>query len=153
MFLDEATIDVRSGKGGNGCASFRQEKHVPRGGPDGGDGGDGGDVVLIADRQVGTLLPFRYKRKFAADNGHHGEGNKRFGKTGKSIKIPVPIGTLIKDADSGEVLADLTHKGARFMAAKGGRGGRGNLHFTTSVRQAPTFAENGEPWEHRKLLL
>ena len=153
MFLDEATIDVRSGKGGNGAASFRREKHVPRGGPDGGDGGDGGDVVLIADKHVGTLLPFRFVRKYAAANGGDGEGNRRFGKNGKSIKLSVPIGTVIKDAESGEVLADLTFKGSRYIAARGGRGGRGNLHFTNSVRQAPTFAEKGEPWESRKLLL
>lgn len=153
MFLDEATIEVRSGKGGDGAASFRREKHVPRGGPDGGDGGDGGDVVLIADRQVGTLLPFRYKRKFAAVSGGNGDGHNRFGKDGKSIKIPVPIGTVIKDAESGEVLADLARKGARYVAAKGGRGGRGNLHFVSSVRQAPTFAEKGEPAEGRKLML
>jgi len=153
MFLDEATIDVRSGKGGDGAASFRREKHVPRGGPDGGDGGDGGDVIVIADRQVGTLLPFRYKRKFAAVNGGHGEGHSRFGKDGKSVKIPVPIGTVIKDAESGELLADLTQKGARFLAAKGGRGGRGNLHFVSSARQAPSFAEKGEPAESRRLLL
>jgi GTP-binding protein len=153
MFLDEATIDVRSGKGGNGAASFRREKHVPRGGPDGGDGGDGGDVILIADKQVGTLLPFRYKRKFAADSGADGEGNRKFGKTGKSIKVQVPIGTVVKDAASGDILADLTFKGARYVAAKGGRGGRGNLHFVNSVRQAPTFAEKGEPAESRRLLL
>jgi GTP-binding protein len=153
MFLDEATIDVRSGKGGNGAASFRREKHVPRGGPDGGDGGDGGDVILIADKQVGTLLPFRYKRKFAADSGADGEGNRKFGKTGKSIKVQVPVGTVVKDAASGDVLADLTFKGARYVAARGGRGGRGNLHFVNSVRQAPTFAEKGEPAESRKLLL
>ena len=153
MFLDEATIEVRSGRGGNGAASFRREKHVPRGGPDGGDGGDGGHVVLVADKQVGTLLPFRYKRKYSADNGADGEGNRKFGKTGKSIKIGVPIGTLVKDADTGEILADLTFKGARFTAAKGGRGGRGNLHFVSSVRQAPTFAEKGEPSESRNLKL
>jgi len=153
MFLDEATIDVRSGKGGDGAASFRREKHVPRGGPDGGDGGDGGDVIVIADRQVGTLLPFRYKRKFAGANGGNGDGHNRFGKDGKSIKIPVPIGTVVKDAETGEVLADLAHKGARFLAAKGGRGGRGNLHFVNSVRQAPTFAEKGEPAEAKKLKL
>ena len=153
MFLDEATIDVRSGKGGNGAASFRREKHVPRGGPDGGDGGDGGDVILIADKQVGTLLPFRYKRKFAADSGADGEGNRKFGKTGKSIKVQVPVGTVVRDAASGDILADLTFKGARYVAAKGGRGGRGNLHFVNSVRQAPTFAEKGEPAESRKLLL
>src|SRR5687768_16358040 len=133
MFLDEATIQVRSGKGGNGAASFRREKHVPRGGPDGGDGGDGGDVVLVADRQVGTLLPFRFKRRFTADSGADGEGNRKFGKTGKTIKVPVPIGTVVKDAETGEVHADLTYKGARYMAAKGGRGGRGNLHFVNSV--------------------
>ena len=153
MFLDEATIEVRSGRGGDGAASFRREKHVPRGGPDGGDGGDGGHVVLVADKQVGTLLPFRYKRKYAADNGANGEGNRKFGKTGKSVKIAVPIGTVVIDAESGDVLADLTFKGARYMAAKGGRGGRGNLHFVSSVRQAPTFAEKGEPWESRRLLL
>ena len=153
MFLDEAIIDVRSGRGGNGAASFRREKHVPRGGPDGGDGGDGGDVILIADKQVGTLLPFRYVRKYSAANGGDGEGNRKFGKNGKSVKILVPVGTVVKDASTGEVLADLTFKGSRFIAARGGRGGRGNLHFTSSVRQAPTFAEKGEPAESRKLLL
>lgn len=153
MFLDEATISVRSGKGGDGAASFRREKHVPRGGPDGGDGGDGGDIVLVADKQVGTLLPFRYKRKFAAADGGNGEGHKRFGKDGKSVKIAVPVGTVIKDAETGEALADLTRVGQRYVAAKGGRGGRGNMHFVSSVRQAPTFAEKGEPAEARSLAL
>ncbi|MGI8924128.1 MAG: GTPase ObgE [Fimbriimonadales bacterium] len=153
VFLDEAVIDVRSGRGGGGSASFRQEKHVPRGGPDGGDGGSGGDVVLVADSNLTTLLDFRFTRKYAAEDGTPGQGDRKYGKSGKSLKLRVPIGTVIKDAHTGEQLADLAYDKARFTAAKGGRGGRGNLHFVSSVRQAPTFAEKGEPADARKLLL
>jgi GTP-binding protein len=153
VFLDEATIDVRSGKGGDGAASFRQEKHVPRGGPDGGDGGSGGDIVFVADSNLTTLLEFRFTRKFRADDGTAGLGDRKYGKTGKSIKLRVPIGTVIKDAVTGEKLADLAYDKARYVACKGGRGGKGNLHFVNSVRQAPTFAERGEPGQHRTLKL
>ncbi len=153
VFLDEAVIDVRSGKGGDGAASFRQEKHVPRGGPDGGDGGSGGDVVLVADSNLTTLLDYRFTRKYAADDGTPGQGDRKYGKSGKSLNLRVPIGTVIKDARTGEQLADLAYDKARFTAANGGRGGRGNLHFVSSVRQAPTFAEKGEPVDARKLLL
>lgn len=153
MFLDEAVISVRSGKGGDGAASFRQEKHVPKGGPDGGDGGNGGDVLFVADHKLTTLLDYKYKRKFSAEEGGPGLGDKKHGKTAKTIRLRVPIGTVIKDAETNETFADLTFEGARFLACKGGRGGRGNLHFTSSVRQAPTFAEKGEPGEQRKLRL
>lgn len=153
MFLDEAEISVRSGKGGDGSASFRQEKHVPRGGPDGGDGGKGGDVLLVADKNLTTLLKYRFNREFSAADGGNGQGARKYGKTGKSVKLDVPIGTVIKDARSGEILADLAFDGARYMAARGGRGGKGNLHFVSSVRQAPTFAEKGEPGETRKIRL
>jgi GTP-binding protein len=153
VFLDEATIDIRSGKGGDGVASFRKEKHVPRGGPAGGDGGRGGDVLFIADSKLTTLLDYRYTRKYAAEDGASGGGNSRRGGAGKSLKLFVPVGTVIKDAGTGKILADLAFDKARFVAAKGGRGGRGNLHFVSSVRQAPTFAEKGEPAESRKIAL
>ncbi|MCH8275509.1 MAG: GTPase ObgE [Armatimonadetes bacterium] len=153
MFLDEAQIEVRSGAGGPGSASFRREKHVPRGGPDGGDGGDGGGVILVADRKMTTLLDYSFETRFRAEDGGAGEGGSRHGGTAKSVKLKVPVGTLVKDAAGGEALADLTRDKQRFVVCKGGRGGRGNLHFTTSVRQAPAFAEKGEPGRTRRLKL
>lgn len=153
MFVDEVQIRVIAGKGGDGSASFRREKHVPRGGPDGGDGGKGGDVVLIADEGMNTLLDFRFKNEFRAENGGAGASAKRHGKSGADVEIRVPVGTVARDAETGEILADLAEPGARVVVAKGGKGGRGNLHFTTSVRQAPTFAEKGEPGEQRLLHL
>jgi GTPase len=143
----------RQGRGGDGCVSFRREKHVPRGGPDGGDGGDGGSVMLIADTHLSTLLDFHYKRRYKASSGGHGSGSNRKGRNGKSITLRVPVGTLVYDADTGELLADLSRPGMRFVAARGGKGGRGNAHFVTPTRQTPRFAEKGLPGERRTLRL
>jgi len=153
MFADEATIEVKAGDGGDGCVAFRREKYVPFGGPAGGDGGDGGDVVLAVDPGMSTLFHFTRQRHFRAENGHHGRGKRQHGPAGQTLRIPVPPGTLVKDADSGEVLADLVEEGDEVVVAAGGRGGRGNARFTTSTRQAPRIAENGEPGEKRTLLL
>ena len=144
QFIDEAHVTFTSGKGGKGSASFHREKHVPRGGPNGSDGGRGGNIILVADRGVRTLYQFLLRDHFEADNGTDSHGNKH-GKDAEDLVIHVPIGTLI--SEDGEVIADLSTDGMRFLVAKGGRGGRGNLHFTNSVRQSPTIAENGEPAE------
>ncbi len=143
MFVDKAQITLRSGKGGNGAVSFRREPFVPQGGPDGGNGGKGGDVILVADRNLRTLMDFRYKRKYEAENGEDGRGKKQYGKDGKDLEIRVPVGTLVKELRSGAVMADLTEDGQRFIAARGGKGGKGNDFFKNSVRQAPNFAEAG----------
>ncbi len=153
MFLDEAIIEVRSGKGGDGSASFRREKHVPRGGPDGGDGGKGGDVILIADSNLGTLIDFRYKIHFAAEDGKPGAGGQKDGANGKDVEIRVPVGTIVKEHKSDTILIDLNFHGAKFVIAKGGRGGKGNTHFVSSTRQAPTFAEKGERGESKQIKL
>jgi len=153
MFVDEARITVMGGDGGNGCVSFRREKFVPRGGPDGGDGGDGGSVVLIADPEINTLLPFRYKSIFKADRGRHGEGAQRTGRSGQDLDVHVPVGTSIADATTGAVLADLSHPGDRVVIARGGRGGRGNARFATSTNRAPTRHDPGEEGEQRTLGL
>lgn len=153
MFIDEAVIEVEAGRGGDGCVSFRREKHVPRGGPDGGDGGDGGSVILLADPRLSTLLDFHYQRHYKAERGAHGGGSHRRGRNGKSITLRVPLGTLVYDATTGELLADLSRPGQKFVAARGGKGGRGNAHFTTPTRQAPRFAEKGLPGEKRTLKL
>ncbi len=153
MFVDEAWITVAGGAGGNGCVSFRREKYVPRGGPDGGDGGRGGHVVLVADRNTSTLLAFRYQEHYVAPRGRHGEGSNRSGRSGEDLEIPVPVGTLVYDADSGELLGDLRQAGMRLVAARGGRGGRGNARFATPTRRAPTQSEPGEPGEVRRLRL
>ena len=153
QFIDKSKISVRAGDGGNGKSSFRREKFVPKGGPDGGDGGKGGDVVLLVDENVNTLLNFRFNRKFTADNGANGDVKKQFGRGAEDCVIKVPQGTLVKDAATGEILADLTELGQRAIVAKGGRGGRGNAKFKSSSRRAPTFAEFGEPGESRELLL
>ena len=144
---------MRAGDGGNGKSSFRHEKFVPKGGPDGGDGGKGGDVVLEVDENVNTLLNFRFNRKYTAGNGGSGDVKKQFGRGAADCVIKVPQGTLVKDADTGEILADLTELGQRAIVAKGGRGGRGNAKFKSASRRAPTFAEYGEPGESRELLL
>lgn len=149
MFVDEAKIHVKGGDGGAGCKSFRREAHVPRGGPDGGDGGRGGDVLVQADPGLSTLLDFHYKRHFKAQRGQHGKGSDRDGAAGEDLVLKVPLGTVVRDAESGEVIADLTHPGQRAVVAEGGRGGRGNTHFTTPTRRAPAFAELGEPAEER----
>jgi GTP-binding protein len=153
MFIDEAKIFVRAGDGGRGCVSFRREKYVPKGGPDGGDGGKGGDVVLVADRNLSTLLDFRYKRRYAAERGEHGRGSDQKGRDGQDCVIRVPVGTIVRLADSGELLIDLVTHEQRFVAARGGRGGRGNAHFTSPTKQAPRYAEPGEPGEARWLAL
>jgi GTP-binding protein len=153
QFIDRSKISVRAGDGGNGKSSFRREKFVPKGGPDGGDGGKGGDVVLEVDENINTLLNFRFNRKFTAENGDDGDRKKQYGRGAADCVIKVPQGTLVKDAETGEILADLTELGQRAIVAKGGRGGRGNAKFKSASRRAPTFAEFGEPGESRELLL
>jgi GTP-binding protein len=144
-FIDEATISVQSGDGGAGCVSFRREKFIPRGGPDGGDGGRGGDVIISANARKRTLYHFRFKRSFQAEKGASGQANQRSGKAGADLEIEVPPGTLVRDAQSDEILRDLTRAGERFVIAKGGRGGLGNKHFATSTHRTPRFAQPGEP--------
>lgn len=153
QFIDRSKISVRAGDGGNGKSSFRREKFVPKGGPDGGDGGKGGDIVLEVDANINTLLNFKFNRRFTASNGGAGDVKKQFGRSAEDCVIKVPQGTLVKDATTGEVLADLTELGQRAIVARGGRGGRGNAKFKSSSRRAPTFAEFGEPGESRELLL
>jgi GTP-binding protein len=143
-FSDETYIDIASGNGGNGCVSFRREKYVPKGGPDGGDGGKGGAVVFVVKRNLRTLAALKSKRTFRAENGRGGQGRKKHGRDGKDIEIEVPPGTLIKDPQTGEILVDLTEE-QRYMFLEGGRGGKGNWHFRTSRRQTPRFAQPGEP--------
>ncbi len=153
MFIDHAKIFVASGKGGNGSTSFRREKYVPDGGPDGGDGGKGGDVILVADINLSTLQDFRYKRKYKAQDGEPGGKRKCFGKGGDDLIIRLPVGSYVKDAESGEVLADFTEHEQRVIIARGGKGGLGNTHFANSVRQAPTFARAGQPNEELELII
>ena len=153
QFIDYTKIFVASGKGGKGCVSFRREKYVPRGGPDGGDGGKGGDVIIKASIQINTLLDFRYKREYHAKNGQNGMGKKMHGKNSDDLVITVPAGTVIRDADSNEIIADLIKDGDFFIAAKGGRGGLGNSHFATSTKQVPMYAQPGESNEEKWLIL
>ena len=153
QFIDECTIDVHAGNGGNGKATFRREPFVPRGGPSGGDGGNGGSVILVGDEQLSTLLDLRYQKSYRAPNGEHGEGRDKYGHGGVDTLVRVPVGTVIYDADSGELLVDLAEAGQRFVAAQGGKGGRGNIHFATSTNQAPSKAEPGEPGQERRLRL
>ncbi|MEA2552478.1 MAG: GTPase [Fimbriimonadaceae bacterium] len=152
VFLDEAVVEFVSGRGGSGAVSFHTEKFVPRGGPDGANGGKGGNITLIADRSKRTLYDFKLKDKFEAKDGEHGVSNKR-GRDGKGIEVKVPVGTVVADEATGEPIVDLNHHGMKFVIAKGGRGGFGNEHFVNSVRQAPNFAEKGEPGERRKVTL
>ena len=153
MFIDEVVIRVMAGDGGNGCLAFRREKHVPRGGPSGGDGGRGGDVTLVASEHYNTLLHFRFNPEHKAERGRHGEGSNRTGHEGASIEAPVPVGTVVYDADTGELLHDFTQDGDRFLVAHGGKGGRGNARFATSTHQAPTEHEPGRPGDQRRLRL
>jgi GTP-binding protein len=153
MFLDEARVYVKGGDGGNGIIAFRREKYVPQGGPAGGDGGRGGNVIFQADEGLRTLIDFRYNRHFKAARGQHGQGKNMHGAWGQDLLVRVPVGTLVKDADSGDIIADLTTHGQQALVAQGGRGGRGNARFSTSVNRAPTIAENGEPGEERWLLM
>jgi GTP-binding protein len=152
-FIDEAKIFIQGGHGGRGCVSFRREKYVPRGGPDGGDGGKGGDIVFQASHNLATLLDFRYRPHHLAPGGAKGEGNNRTGRSGEDIEIAVPVGTIIKEAESQIILADLTRDGERFVAAKGGIGGKGNAHFSSSTNRAPRFAQDGMPGEERWIIL
>jgi len=153
LFYDQATITVQAGRGGNGALSFRREAHVPRGGPDGGNGGRGGDVILLVNLHLNTLLPFHYQRHFEAEDGRHGSGQNKTGRSGRPKYVEVPPGTLVRDAEDGRLLGDLTRAGQQLIVARGGRGGRGNAVFATSTNQAPLIAENGEPGERRTLYL
>ena len=153
LFIDEVIIFVKAGDGGNGCLAFRREKYVPRGGPSGGDGGRGGDVVLVASQHYNTLLHFRFNPEHKAERGRHGEGSQRTGHDGASIDVPTPIGTVVYDAGTGELLHDFTAPGDRFIVARGGRGGKGNARFATSTHQTPTEHEDGKPGEERRLRL
>ncbi|MGD1091126.1 MAG: GTPase ObgE [Bryobacteraceae bacterium] len=153
MFIDEVKIYVKAGDGGNGCLAFRREKYVPRGGPSGGDGGRGGDVTLVASQHYNTLLHFRFNPEHKAERGRHGEGSNRTGRDGVSVDVATPVGTIVYDADTGELLHDFTQAGDRFIVARGGRGGKGNARFATSTHQAPTEHEPGFPGEERRLRL
>ena len=153
MLADRASIHVVGGRGGNGCVSFRREKYVPKGGPDGGDGGDGGSVILIVNPHMRTLLDFQSRTLFRAPAGAHGSGNQRSGRSGEDLRVPVPQGTLVVDEESGETLADLVDAGMEFIAARGGRGGRGNARFATPTRQAPRMAQPGTAGGDRRLRL
>lgn len=153
MFVDRAKIYIKSGKGGDGAVTFRREPYVPEGGPDGGDGGKGGDVIFQADEGLRTLMDFRYKRKYQAENGQNGMKKKRFGKKGEDLIIKVPPGTLVIDEETGTLMKDLVNHGDSFVAAKGGKGGKGNVHFKNSVRQAPNFAEAGGFAKERNVIL
>ncbi|MDR0910387.1 MAG: GTPase ObgE [Spirochaetaceae bacterium] len=150
-FADEALIEVSSGSGGNGCAAFHREKFVPKGGPSGGDGGRGGDLIFEVRENLRTLSHLRYKQKFKAENGHDGEGRARYGKNGEDLVVPVPPGTILKDADSGELLRDFGKNPERWVFLKGGNGGWGNIHFKSSVNQSPKKALPGKPGEARHL--
>jgi GTP-binding protein len=153
MFYDTAKIYLKAGDGGDGVVSFRREKYVPEGGPNGGDGGRGGNIEFIVDEGLRTLVDFKYKRHYKAGRGQHGQGKNMHGKSGEDLILRVPPGTLIKDADTGELLADLTMPGQRIIAARGGRGGRGNARFLSNKQRAPRIAEKGEPGEERWLQL
>ena len=153
MFTDYVKIFASAGKGGNGAISFRHEKYVAAGGPDGGDGGKGGDVYFKVDKDANTLIEFRYKKKFKAENGENGMGARKYGKSGKDLYINVPIGTVIKDVQTNRIIADLSEKDEKVLVLKGGRGGLGNSHFATATRQAPRFAQDGEPGEEKELVL
>lgn len=152
-FIDEAKIEVVAGRGGNGAASFRREKFVPKGGPDGGDGGRGGSVWAVADENINTLVEYRFVKRYQAKNGEKGHGSDRYGRGADDIELRMPVGTLIRDVDTEQVVADLTHHGQRVCLAKGGKGGLGNIHFKSSVNRAPKQATPGEEGEARSLLL
>jgi GTP-binding protein len=152
-FVDEARIEVQAGKGGDGCASFRREKFVPKGGPDGGDGGRGGSVWAVADHNLNTLIEFRYQRRVVAANGEHGSGSDCYGAAGKDVEVRVPVGTVFLDEQTGQTIADLNASGARALLARGGAGGLGNLHFKSSTNRAPRQKTPGQPGEQRLLRL
>ena len=153
MFIDEVIIYVKAGDGGNGCMAFRREKFIPRGGPSGGDGGHGGDVILVASEHYNTLLHLRFNPEHHGERGRHGEGSNRTGRDGASVEVAVPVGTVVHDAGTGEILHDFTSSGDRFIVAHAGRGGKGNARFATSTHQAPREHEPGRPGEERRLRL
>ncbi|MDP4087654.1 MAG: GTPase ObgE [Bacillota bacterium] len=153
MFIDTAKVFVKSGDGGNGSISFRREKYIPLGGPDGGDGGKGGDVILVADPNMTTLLDFSYNKKFIAERGGNGSGSKCYGKDGEKLYIKVPMGTIVKDLETSKIMADLSHPEDQYVVCRGGKGGKGNAKFATPTRQAPDFAEPGMPGEERWITL
>jgi GTPase len=152
-FVDRVRIEVKAGDGGKGAVSFRREKFVPKGGPDGGDGGRGGDIVIVGKSNLRTLLEYRYKSKFAAKNGSYGEGQNRHGKSGRSLFVPVPLGTVVYDELTGQLLHDITESEQHYIVAMGGRGGKGNAHFASATHQAPKFSQPGEPGESKQLIL
>jgi len=152
-FIDEAKFFVKGGDAGNGCVSFRREKFVPKGGPDGGDGGDGGNVIIEASKRLSSLIDFRYRSHFMAERGVHGQGKKKHGRNGADYVVKVPMGSLIKDAETGEVIADLIDDGQKVVIAKGGKGGGGNTHFASSTNRAPRIAGKGKPGEERWLRI
>ncbi len=153
MFIDYAEIFVKAGDGGDGAVAFRREKYVPKGGPAGGNGGKGGDVIILADENLSTLLDFRYRKIYNAENGQPGGTSLKDGRSGKDIVIKVPVGTLIKDAESNEVITDLAKHQEKYIVVKGGKGGKGNANFATSTNQTPRFAENGKPGKEKKIIL
>ncbi len=153
LFIDEAVISVEAGGGGDGCVSFRREKYVPKGGPDGGDGGAGGSIFFVADPHMSTLMDFRYRKVYRAGSGEQGRGKKQHGKSGEDLRIPVPVGTIVKDEVTGEVLADLVDPDQEVQVVKGGRGGRGNCFFASSTNQTPQHAEKGGAGEERTIAL
>ena len=153
MFVDRAEITIKSGNGGNGAVTFRRDPYVPDGGPDGGDGGNGGSVIFIADRNLRTLMDLKYKRKYQAENGQPGMKRNRYGKKGQDLYIKVPVGTMIIDKETGHLMKDLVEDGDTVVAARGGRGGKGNVHYKSSIRQAPNFAEAGTPGRERDVVL
>ncbi len=153
MFIDQARIRLKAGDGGRGCVSFRREKFVPRGGPDGGDGGNGGSIYLVSDEHVNSLVKYRFNPFFRAENGRHGQGKNKRGRDGEDLYLKVPVGTVVKDPETGRVLFDFTEPGQVFLAARGGRGGRGNAAFATPTNQAPRYAEEGEKGEEKEYIL
>ena len=153
MFLDYAIINVKAGDGGPGASSFRRETFVPRGGPDGGDGGRGADVVLVGDRQLSTLLDYRYRQQYKAEDGQRGSGSTSTGRSGETLVLRVPLGTVVRDEESGEVVGEVLEEGEELVVARGGKGGWGNARFATSTNQAPRRADPGEPGEERRIVL
>ena len=153
MFVDYVKIFIKSGDGGNGAATFRREKYVAAGGPDGGDGGRGGDIIFVVDKDSNTLIDFRYNKKYKAQNGQNGSGNHCYGKSGEDLYIKVPKGTIVKDVETGKIIVDLSKDGQKEVILKGGRGGKGNSHFATSTRQAPNFAIDGEKGKEKEIIL
>ena len=153
MFVDYVKIKIKSGDGGNGAATFRREKYVAAGGPDGGDGGKGGDIIFVVDKDSNTLIDFRYNKKYKAENGENGSGSHCYGKSGKNLYIKVPKGTIVKDLETGKVIVDLSEDGQEAVILKGGKGGKGNSHFATSTRQAPNFAIDGEKGKEKDVIL